>query len=57
MRKSKRRNLRGRCRHRWEANIEMDLRDIWEGVNSIPLAQDGEKWKADGSMAMKLWFS
>ena len=28
MGKSERRSLRGRCRHRWEANIEMDLQDI-----------------------------
>jgi len=44
MGKSERRSLCGRCRHRWGANIEMDLQDIWEGVNWIPCTQDKEKW-------------
>ena len=52
--KSKRRSLRGRCSNRWEANIEMDLRDMWECVNWISLAQDREKWQAVMSMAMNL---
>jgi len=31
----------GRCRHRWEDNIKMDLREIGiDGVNWIHLAQD-----------------
>jgi hypothetical protein len=30
----------GRCRHRWEDNIRMDLREIgWEVVDWIHLAQ------------------
>jgi hypothetical protein len=56
MGKSKKRSLRGRCRHRWETNIEMDLQDIWEGVNWISVAQDREKWQAVVSVAMNLWF-
>jgi len=31
----------GRCRHRWEDNVIMDLREVgWEDVNWIHLAQD-----------------
>jgi hypothetical protein len=31
----------GRLRHRWEDNIEMDLREIgWGGMDWIDLAQD-----------------
>jgi hypothetical protein len=57
MGKSKSRSLCRRCNSRWEANIEIDLCDIWEGVNWIPLAQDREKWQAVVNMAVNLWFS
>jgi hypothetical protein len=31
----------GRCRHRWEDNIKMDLRDIgWDVMDWIQLAQN-----------------
>jgi hypothetical protein len=31
----------GRPKHRWEDNVEMDLREIgWEDANSIHLAQN-----------------
>jgi len=35
----------------------MDLQDIWECVNWLPLAQDREKWQAVVSMTMNLRFS
>jgi hypothetical protein len=31
----------GRLRHRWEDNINMDLREkVWKGVDRINMAQD-----------------
>jgi hypothetical protein len=37
----------GRPRHRWEDNIEMDLREIGiNGTNWIQLAQDRVQWRA-----------
>jgi hypothetical protein len=36
--KSQRREV---LRHRWADNVEMDLREICEGVNKIYLAEDG----------------
>jgi hypothetical protein len=37
--KTERKKPHGRCRHRWEDNIRVDLRDIgWEGVDWIHLA-------------------
>jgi hypothetical protein len=37
----------GRCRHRWEDNIKMDLRGFgWGGVDWIDLAQDRDRWQA-----------
>jgi hypothetical protein len=42
----------GRCRHRWENNIRMDLREMgWEGVDWIHLAQDRDQWQAHMNMA------
>jgi hypothetical protein len=36
----------GRSRHRWEDNIEMDLREIGFGdVDWIHLAQDRDRWQ------------
>jgi hypothetical protein len=36
----------GRPRHKWEYNIEMDLREIViDGVNWIQLAQDKVQWR------------
>jgi hypothetical protein len=35
----------GRCRHRWEDNIKLDLRDMGiDGVKWIWLAQDRVQW-------------
>jgi hypothetical protein len=37
----------GRSRHRWEDNIEMDLREIkWGGVDWINIAEDRDQWRA-----------
>jgi len=45
-----------RHRHRWEANIKMDLREKGiHGVKWIQLAQEMVKWQASGNTAMKLW--
>jgi hypothetical protein len=34
-------------RHRWEDNIETDLREIgWGGMDWIDLAQDRDQWRA-----------
>jgi hypothetical protein len=45
----------GRPRHRWENNIEMDLREIGiDGVNWIQLAQDRVQWQACVNMVMNL---
>jgi hypothetical protein len=45
----------GRPRHRWEDNIEMDLKGIeWGGMDWIDLAQDREQWRAVVNTAMNL---
>jgi hypothetical protein len=37
----------GRTRRRWEDNIKMDLQKVgWEGMNSIDLAQERDRWRA-----------
>jgi hypothetical protein len=36
----------GRTRHRWEDNIEMDLREIgWDVMDWIDLARDRDRWR------------
>jgi hypothetical protein len=46
----------GRCRHRWEDNIMMYLRELGIiGVNQMWLAQDTVQWWAFVSMVMNLW--
>jgi hypothetical protein len=46
----------GRHRHRWEDNIEMDLREIGiNGANWIQLAQDRIQWRACVNTVMNLW--
>jgi hypothetical protein len=45
----------GRPRHRWEDNINMDLREIRiDGANWIQLAQDGVRWRAFVNTVMNL---
>jgi hypothetical protein len=45
----------GRPRHRWEDNIEMDLREIGiDGVNWICLAQDRVWWRTFVNTVMNL---
>jgi hypothetical protein len=36
----------GRPRRRWVNNIKMDLREIWDGVDWIDMAQDRDQWRA-----------
>jgi hypothetical protein len=46
----------GRPRHRWEAGIRMDLREIaWGSVEWIQLAQDRDRWRAVVNTVMYLW--
>jgi hypothetical protein len=43
----------GRCKHRWEDNIKMELREIkCSGMDWIQLAQDRVQWKALVNMVM-----
>jgi hypothetical protein len=45
----------GRPRHRWEENIEMDLRDVgWQVTDWIHLAQDRDQWLAFENKVMNL---
>jgi hypothetical protein len=45
----------GRPRHRWEDNIQMDLREIGiDGANWIQLAQDRVQWRAFVDTMMNL---
>jgi hypothetical protein len=45
----------GRPRHRWEGNINMDLREIGiDGANWIRLAQDRVQWRAFVNTVMNL---
>jgi len=45
----------GRSRHRWEDNIQIDLREIgWKGVDWIHLTQDREQWRAVVNTVMNL---
>jgi hypothetical protein len=53
--KYKGRRLHGRPRHRWDDNIEMDLKEIaWEGMDEINKAEDMDKWRGDVNMVMDL---
>jgi len=37
----------GRPRRRWEDNIKTDLHKVgWEGMNTIGLAQERDRWRA-----------
>jgi hypothetical protein len=45
----------GRCSHRWENNIKMDLGEIgWFGMDWINLAQDRGHWRALANTVMNL---
>jgi ribosome biogenesis protein Nip4 len=45
----------GRLRHRWEDNIEMELREIGFGVvDWIHLAQDRDRWRSLVNTVMSL---
>ena len=44
-----------RPRHRWEDNINMDLKEVgFGGMDWIELAQDRARWRAIVSAVMKL---
>jgi hypothetical protein len=48
----------GRSRHRWEDNINMDLRETGiNGVMWIRLTQDRVQWQAFVNVVMNLWVS
>jgi hypothetical protein len=45
----------GRSRRRWEDNIKTNLEKIvWEGADSIHLAQDTDRWRAFVNTVMNL---
>ncbi|PNF16896.1 hypothetical protein B7P43_G04720 [Cryptotermes secundus] len=44
----------GRPRRRWVDNIRMDLREIWDGMDWINLAQDRDQWRALVNTVMNL---
>jgi hypothetical protein len=44
----------GRPRRRWVDNIKMDLRDKWDGMDWIDLAQDRDQWWALVNTIMNL---
>jgi len=46
----------GRCRHRWEDNIKMELQEVGcGGMDGIELAQDRDRWQALVNTVMNLW--
>ena len=46
----------GRPRRRWEANIQMDLKEMGSGaMDWIELAQDRDRWRALVNVVMNLW--
>jgi hypothetical protein len=46
----------GRPRHRWVANIKMDLEETGlGGVDWICLTEDRDKWRALMNVVLKLW--
>jgi hypothetical protein len=52
-----RRRPLGRPRHRWVDNIKKELGEMrWDGVDSIGLAQDRNKWRAFVHLVMNFWF-
>jgi hypothetical protein len=56
VRKSERKRLLRRCKHRWENYIKMDLREKRCCVmNWINLAQDKDQWQVLVDTVMNLW--
>jgi hypothetical protein len=54
--KAKGRKPLGRCRHRWEDNIKMDLNKMgWQDMDRVNLTQDMDKWRVRENTALKLW--
>jgi hypothetical protein len=53
--KPERKRLLGRCRHRWEDNVKMDLQEVGSGrMNWLKLAQDKDRWRALVNAVMNL---
>jgi hypothetical protein len=49
------RRLLGRCRHKWEDNIKIDLEDMeWIGIDWIDMSQDKDGWWALVNKVMNL---
>jgi hypothetical protein len=47
----------GRPRHRWEDNIEMDVKEVGcEGMDWIDLAKDRDRWRALVNAVMNVRF-
>ena len=47
----------GKCRHRWEGNIKVDLQEVGCGSTAcIKLAKDNDTWWALVNSVMNLWF-
>jgi hypothetical protein len=45
----------GRCKHKWDDNVRMYLREIgWKGVYWIHLAQERNQWRALANTVMNL---
>ena len=45
----------GRHRHRWDDNINMDLREVGcGGIDWFELAQDRDRWRTFANAVMKL---
>jgi hypothetical protein len=45
----------GRPKRRWQDNIKTDVREIWwEGVDSIHVPQDRDRWRSLVNMRMNL---
>ena len=45
----------GRCRHRWEDSVKLDLQELaWVGMGWIDLAQDRDRWRSHVIAVMNL---